>query len=169
MDTPVLADLQQLVFISSVRTLCAVLKIFQERWPIETVGERWRKRESKESVLSACFDDDDDDPFKELISGTFSRMLRKIYNKAIQVEREIYWEVDTIAFQFYWTIIRSMRGDIIDVKSTMLNYIRKESLRRILEATAISLFKSLNTRPSFYNISPYLTKSLLNSNSIFHP
>ena len=29
---------------------------------------------------------------------------------------EIYWEVDTIAFRLYWTIIR---GDISDVKSTM--------------------------------------------------
>ena len=37
----------------------------------------------------------------------------------IQVEGEIYWEVDTIVFRFYWTIIRTMRGDISDLKSTM--------------------------------------------------
>ena len=37
----------------------------------------------------------------------------------IQVEGEIYWEGDTIAFQFYWTIIRTMRVDISDFKSTM--------------------------------------------------
>ena len=46
-------------------------------------------------------------------------MCRKIDNKVIQVEGEIYWEVDTIVFRFYWTIIRTMRGDISDVKSTM--------------------------------------------------
>ena len=46
-------------------------------------------------------------------------VCRKIDNKVIQVEGEIYWEVDTIEFHFYWTIIRTMRGDISDVKSTM--------------------------------------------------
>ena len=40
-------------------------------------------------------------------------------NKVIQVEVEIYCEVDTIAFWFNWTIIRTMRGYISDVKSTM--------------------------------------------------
>ena len=43
----------------------------------------------------------------------------KIDNKVIQVGGEIYLEVDTIAFRFYWTIIRTMTGDISDVKSTM--------------------------------------------------
>ena len=33
----------------------------------------------------------------------------KIDNKVIQVEGEIYWEVDTIAFRFYWTIISTMK------------------------------------------------------------
>ena len=46
-------------------------------------------------------------------------MWRKIDNKVIQVEGDIYWEVDIIAFRFYWTIIRTMRGNISDVKSTM--------------------------------------------------
>ena len=46
-------------------------------------------------------------------------MCRKIVNKVIQVEGEIYWEVDTMVFRFYWTIIRTMRGDISDIKSTM--------------------------------------------------
>ena len=50
----------------------------------------------------------------------------------------------------------------------MLIYIHNKSLRGIFEATAISLFNSLNTRPSFYNISPYLSKSILNSYNIFH-
>ena len=36
----------------------------------------------------------------------------KIDNGVIQVEGEIYWEADIIAFRFYWTIIRTMRGDI---------------------------------------------------------
>ena len=48
---------------------------------------------------------------------------RKIDNKVIQVEGEIYWEVDTIAFWFNWTIIRIMRCDISDVKSTIEKYI----------------------------------------------
>ena len=43
----------------------------------------------------------------------------EIDNKVIQVEGEIYWELDTIAFRFNWTIIRTMRGDINDIKSTM--------------------------------------------------
>ena len=42
----------------------------------------------------------------------------------------------------------------------MLIYIHNKSLRRIFEATVISLFNSLNTRPGFYNISPYLSKSI---------
>ena len=50
----------------------------------------------------------------------------------------------------------------------MLIYIHNKSLRRIFEAAAISLFNFLNTRPGFYNISPYLSKSILNSYNIFH-
>ena len=50
----------------------------------------------------------------------------------------------------------------------MLMYIHNKRLRRILEAAAISLSNSLNTRPGFYNISPYLSKSILNSYNIFH-
>ena len=51
----------------------------------------------------------------------------------------------------------------------MLNYIPdKKKLRRIFEAAVISLCNSLNTRPGFYNISPYLSKSILNSYNIFH-
>ena len=57
-------------------------------------------------------------PVYSYILGIFD-LLRKIDNKAIQVEEEIYWEVDTVAFRFYWTIIRMMRGDISDVKSMM--------------------------------------------------
>ena len=47
---------------------------------------------------------------------TMNEMWRNIDNKAIQVEGEIYWEVDTIAFRFNWTIIRTMRGDFISLK-----------------------------------------------------
>ena len=46
-------------------------------------------------------------------------ICRKIDKKVIQVEGEIYWEVDKIAFRFYRTIFRTMRADISDVKSTM--------------------------------------------------
>ena len=55
--------------------------------------------------------------YKYMCVGIY--VCRKSDNKVIQVEGEMYWEVDTIAFQFYWTIIRTMRGDISDVKSTM--------------------------------------------------
>ena len=50
----------------------------------------------------------------------------------------------------------------------MLIYIHNESLRRIFEAAVISLFNSLNTRLGFYDISPYLSKSILNNYNIFH-
>ena len=49
----------------------------------------------------------------------------------------------------------------------MLIYIHDKILRWIFEAAAISLFNSLNTRLGFYNISPYLRKSILNSYNIF--
>ena len=45
----------------------------------------------------------------------------------------------------------------------ILIYIHNKSLRRIFEAAAISLFNPINTRPGFYNISPYLSKFILNS------
>ena len=44
-------------------------------------------------------------------SANFSLNLKKW--------KERFIKVDTIAFQFYWTIIRSTRGDISDVKSMM--------------------------------------------------
>ena len=47
-------------------------------------------------------------------------VCRKIDNKIIQMEGKIYWEVDTIAFRFYWTIVRIMRGDISDVNDGCL-------------------------------------------------
>ena len=47
------------------------------------------------------------------------KIVKKIDDKGIQVEGQIYWEVDTLAFRFYWVIIRTMRVDISDVKSTM--------------------------------------------------
>ena len=55
MDTPVLADQQGLTYISSVRTLDATWKTFQEHWTIGTNGEK----ESASSVQLARRDDDD--------------------------------------------------------------------------------------------------------------
>ena len=52
MDTPALTEQQGLIFISYV----LVLKTNREWWPIGTGG----KRESRESILSAKLDDDDD-------------------------------------------------------------------------------------------------------------
>ena len=51
----------------------------------------------------------------------------------------------------------------------MLTYIHNKNLRRIFEAASISFFNSLNTHPGFYNISPHLSKYILNSCNIFHP
>ena len=50
----------------------------------------------------------------------------------------------------------------------MLIYIHNKRLRRIFQAAAISLFNSLNTRPGYNNILPYLSKSILNSYNIFY-
>ena len=51
---------------------------------------------------------------------------------------------------------------IITFNSTkMLIYIHNERLRWIFEAGAISLCNSVNTRPGFYNISPYLSNGLV--------
>ena len=50
----------------------------------------------------------------------------------------------------------------------MLVCIHNKRQRRIFGVAAISLCNSLNTRPGFYNISPYLSESILNSYNIFH-
>ena len=47
-------------------------------------------------------------------------------------------------------------------------YIHYKRRRQIFEAAAISLSNSVNTCPRFYNIAPYLSKSILNSYNIFH-
>ena len=57
---------------------------------------------------------------------------------------------------------------ILEPARKYTNCIHNKSLWWIFEAAAISLFHSLNTRPGFYNVSPYLSKSILNSNNIFH-
>ena len=51
---------------------------------------------------------------------------------------------------------------------SMFIYNHDKSPWRIFEAAAISLFNSQNTRPGFYNISPCLGKSILDSYNIFH-
>ena len=64
----------------------------------------------------------------------------------------------------------SQHNHNIDFNSAkMLTYIHNKNLRRIFEAAAILFLSSLNTRPGFYNISPYLSKHILNSYNIFHP
>ena len=58
----------------------------------------------------------------------------------------------------------SQYNHIFDFNSAkMITYIHNKNLKRIFEAAAISFFNSLNTRPGFYNISPYLSKYILNS------
>ena len=53
MDTPVLTKQQRLIYISSVQTLDAVKRTYQERWQIGMDVERV----SRESVLSTQLDD----------------------------------------------------------------------------------------------------------------
>ena len=48
-------------------------------------------------------------------------------------------------------------------KEKMLIYIHNKRPRQIFEAGHISLCNSVNTRPGFYNISPDLSKSILNN------
>ena len=50
----------------------------------------------------------------------------------------------------------------------VLLYIYNKRLRWIFEAGAISLCNFLNTCLGFYNISPFLSKSILDSYNIFH-
>ena len=58
----------------------------------------------------------------------------------------------------------SQHNHNIDFNSAKkLTYIHNKNLRRIFEAAAISFLSSLNTRPGFYNISPYLSKHILNT------
>ena len=49
MDTPVLVDQQKITFISSVWTLDAVKRTYQEQWPIEIDG----KSDSRESMYNS--------------------------------------------------------------------------------------------------------------------
>ena len=58
-DTLLLADQQKLTFTSCVWTLDAVWKIYRELWTLGMDGNR----ESKESVLSAYFDDYGNDDY----------------------------------------------------------------------------------------------------------
>ena len=51
----------------------------------------------------------------------------------------------------------------------MFKFRELRNLSQIFEAATISFFNSLNTRPGFYNISPYLSKHILSSYNIFHP
>ena len=50
----------------------------------------------------------------------------------------------------------------------MFIYIHNKRLGPIFETAAISLWNCLNTQPGFYYISPYLSKSILDSYNIFH-
>ena len=51
----------------------------------------------------------------------------------------------------------------------MVTYIHNKNLTRIFEVVAISFLNSLDTRPGFYNIFPYLSKHILKSYNIFQP
>ena len=53
-DTPVLANKQKFIFISSVWILDAIKKIYQEQWPVGMDD----KKELRESMLSVYHDDD---------------------------------------------------------------------------------------------------------------
>ena len=123
-------------------------------------------------------------------------MKKKFDNKSIQVEGEILWEVcKNCKLKYIGETSRNLhvrlkehKGDIrignlnnalfLHISQSnhnfnfnsvkMLIYIQNESLRRIFEDAVISFFNSLKTRLGFYNISPYLSKSILNGYNIFH-
>ena len=65
LDVSELADLQELVNISSVRKLDVVWKTCQEQWMIGMDGERERERESEQLEDD---EDDDDDVLFNIIS-----------------------------------------------------------------------------------------------------
>ena len=50
--------------------------------------------------------------------------------------------------------------------ATMLTHIQNKILRQIFQASAISSLSSVNTRPGFFNLSPFLGKLVLNSENI---
>ena len=61
MDLPLLADQQEHIYISSLRTRGVVWRTWREQWIIRIDGERKRGREREKSVLLVRLDDDDDD------------------------------------------------------------------------------------------------------------
>ena len=73
MDTPVLADQQELIHISCVRTLDVVWRSCQEQWMIRTDGEREKERESQGNVLSTGLDDDDDEIYNNRKSNLHNK------------------------------------------------------------------------------------------------
>ena len=81
-------------------------------------------------------------------------ICRKIDNKVIQVEGEIYWEIDTIAIRFYWTIIRTTRGGINEGK----NLYNKEKVFLIIQISPRFLhfaFLNIHRWLNINNITPH--------------
>ena len=54
MDVPVLADQQEVIYISSVQTQDLIWKTYWERWMIVTEEERERERERESQDNSRC-------------------------------------------------------------------------------------------------------------------
>ena len=56
MDVPVLADQQELIYVSSVQTQDVIWKTYQERWMIET-NSKWELGKSTLSAWQCLFID----------------------------------------------------------------------------------------------------------------
>ena len=96
---------------------------------------------------------------KLLCVYTYISIIICVYMNLIQVY--IYFMMKYIYIYIY-TCIRMHLYNFVFSSAKMLIYIHNKSLWRIFEAVAISFFNSLNTCPGFYNISLYLSKSILN-------
>ena len=89
-------------------------------------------------------------------------------NLHIRLKEDKRYIVHCLSYQILFQHISQSDYKLDFNSAKMLIYIHNKGPRWIFKATAISLCNSLNIRPSFYNISPYLGKSILNSYDIFH-
>ena len=78
-DTPILADKHELTFISFVQTLDAIKKTYKEWWPIGMNDER----ESRESMLLACIEDNEELLFNLFIYDIFNMVFQPMSEKCV--------------------------------------------------------------------------------------
>ena len=106
-------------------------------------------------------------PCKNCILKYIDETSRDLHVRLTEHKRDI--RIGILNNALLQHISRSNHNFDFDFDSTKkLIYIHNKRLRRIFEAGVISLCNSINTCLSFYNISPYLSKSILNCYNIFH-